>query len=263
MEFAKRSKYNIGDLLNIVGILRSDEGCPWDREQNHKSIRKNFIEETYEVIEAIDLNDTDLLKEELGDVLLQVVFHSQIEKEENHFEFNDVVDGLCKKLIERHPHVFSGQKAKNSEEAFEKWNKAKMQIKGQKSQSEVMESVSKALPALMRSFKIQKKVPKENLNFNDVNKAVENTDKNICNLKKSMKDKLSNTYKEKIGEILFSVVNISRCLEVDPEEALSKYCDSFITMYKNAEALAIDKDLDINSLSDDNFKSLMEKTKNS
>lgn len=263
MEFANKSKYNIGDLLNIVSFLRSDKGCPWDREQDHKTIRKNFIEETYEAVEAIDLEDTNLLKEELGDVLLQVVFHSQIEKEENHFEFDDVVDGLCKKLIERHPHVFSDVIANDSAQALENWNKVKMDLKGQKNKSDAMESVSKALPSLMRSLKVQKKAFNGSPDFNNINEALTNADEEFGKMRKTITDKLDNSYKEKIGEMLFSVVNISRCLNIDPEEALSKYCDKFIDMYKNVEVLANDRGIDMNSLSIDNFKMFLKEVQNS
>ena len=118
MDFEFKEKYEIGDLLEIMKILRSENGCPWDREQDHKSIRKDFIEEVYEAVEAIDSDDAELLKEELGDVLLQVVFHCRIEEEKGSFAFGDAVDGICKKLIVRHPHVFGDVTAETSEQVF-------------------------------------------------------------------------------------------------------------------------------------------------
>ena len=159
MEFKEKQKYNFNDLVEIVKILRSPEGCPWDREQTHKSIRSNFIEETYEAIEAIDTDDTELLKEELGDVLLQVALHSEIESEQNSFTIDDVCDGICKKLIIRHPHVFSNVEADTTEQVLKNWDAIKMQTKSQKSQTQAMLSVSKALPSLMRSAKLQQKKP--------------------------------------------------------------------------------------------------------
>ena len=120
--FQFKEKYTVSDLVDIVEILRSPEGCPWDREQNHKSIRRDFLEETYEVIEAINKEDKDLLLEELGDVLLQVVFHTQIEREKGTFELSDVADGICKKMIERHPHVFGDVNAETSEQVLENWD---------------------------------------------------------------------------------------------------------------------------------------------
>ena len=173
MDFEFKDKYEISDLVKIMDILRSPKGCPWDKEQTHKSIRSNFIEETYEAIEAIDTNNPELLKEELGDVLLQVVFHSKMEEELKNFNFSDVVDGICKKLVIRHPHIFSDLKLSSSEEVLQNWDKIKMKTKSQKNQSEVMNSISKTLPPLIRSKKIQQKASKIGLDFKDVNEAME------------------------------------------------------------------------------------------
>ena len=152
MKFEEKDRYGFEDLVEIMKLLRSPEGCPWDREQDHKSIRKNFIEETYEVVEAIDNNDSELLKEELGDVLLQVVFHAQLESENGGFNIDDVCDGICKKLVVRHPHVFGDKSADSSTSALTNWDNVKMKTKSQKKQSEAMDSVSKALPSLMSSY---------------------------------------------------------------------------------------------------------------
>ena len=154
MDFVEKSEYKFDDLVEIVKILRSPEGCPWDREQTHKSVRADFIEETYEVIEAIDTDDLDLLKEELGDVLLQVALHSEMESEKDTFNINDVCDGICKKLIIRHPHVFGNVNAETTDQVLKNWDAIKMQTKSQQTQTQAMESVSKALPSLMRSSKV-------------------------------------------------------------------------------------------------------------
>ncbi|MEG1874443.1 MAG: MazG family protein, partial [Angelakisella sp.] len=142
------------DLLHIMRILRGEGGCPWDREQNHRSIRNNLIEETYEVVEAIDTDDRTLLREELGDVLLQVVFHSQMEDECNSFNFNDVCDGICKKLIHRHPHIFGNVIANSSEEVLKNWDIIKQKEKNQETTASTLEAVSRALPSLVRSCKV-------------------------------------------------------------------------------------------------------------
>lgn len=154
MDFQFKDKYDVNDLLEIMRILRSENGCPWDREQDHKSIRKDFLEETYEVVEAIDADDKELLLEELGDVLLQVVFHSRIEEEKGGFDFDDVADGICQKLIVRHPHVFGDVNAETSGEVLKNWNNIKQQTKGQETFYETLESVCTTLPALMRAQKI-------------------------------------------------------------------------------------------------------------
>ncbi|MDL2234521.1 MazG family protein, partial [Ruminococcaceae bacterium OttesenSCG-928-L11] len=132
MEFVTKESYGIDDLLAIMAMLRAPDGCPWDRDQTHASIRRNFIEETYEAVEAIDTNDTALLKEELGDVLLQVVFHARMEEENGSFSFYDVCDGVCKKLIHRHPHIFADTVANSSEEVLNNWDAIKKEEKSQK-----------------------------------------------------------------------------------------------------------------------------------
>ena len=154
MDFRVKDRYDINDMLAIMRILRSENGCPWDKEQTHKSIRKDFLEEVYEVVEAIDLEDTALLREELGDVLLQVVFHSRIEEENGSFDFGDVVNEVCQKLVTRHPHVFADVKAETSDEVLKNWNDIKQRTKGQETYYETLESVCTALPALMKAQKI-------------------------------------------------------------------------------------------------------------
>ena len=148
VSYEKKEKYSIDDLLRIMEILRSEEGCPWDREQTHPSMRRDMIEEAYEVCEAIDLNDTDLLKEELGDVLLQVVHHARIEQEQGSFDFQDVCDGICRKLIQRHPHVFADVQVDGTEQVLNNWEQIKQQSKGQTTGAQTLLSVPKTFPAL-------------------------------------------------------------------------------------------------------------------
>lgn len=155
-----KEKYNIDDLLEIMKELRSPNGCPWDREQDHHSIRNDFIEETYEAIDAIDRDDATDMCEELGDVLLQVVFHSQIEAEKKSFDFTDVCDGICKKLIERHPHVFGSVNVNNSDEVLDNWDKIKQKSKNQTTYTDTLKSVPMAFPALLRAEKVQKRAKK-------------------------------------------------------------------------------------------------------
>lgn len=153
MEYPIKDKYSFDDLVEIVKILRAPGGCPWDREQTHRSIRSNFIEETYEAVEAIDNDNKTLLKEELGDVLLQVALHCEMEREEQCFDIGDVCDGICRKLIVRHPHVFGDRSADDAVQALSHWDDIKMKTKSQLTYTESMRSVSRALPALMRSEK--------------------------------------------------------------------------------------------------------------
>lgn len=157
VDFKQKEKYDINDLLEIMRLLRAPGGCPWDAQQTHMSIRKNLIEETYEVIEAIDKDDKELMTEELGDLLMQVVFHAQMEQEAGNFDFGDVTDGVCKKLIERHPHVFGEVEVSGVGDVLNNWDAIKRRSKGQKKGSEPMLSIPRELPALMRATKIQQK----------------------------------------------------------------------------------------------------------
>ena len=151
LDFEIKDKYDIDDLLEVTRILRSENGCPWDREQDHKSVRMNVLEEAYEVMEAIDADDAAMLKEELGDLLFQAVFHCEIEKERGRFEFNDICDDVTKKMIYRHPHVFGDVTVSSTGEVLTTWDAIKMQTNKQKTESESIDSVPRELPALMRA----------------------------------------------------------------------------------------------------------------
>lgn len=155
--YEMKDRYTIADLAEIVALLRSKDGCPWDKVQTHASIRTDLIEETYEVIEAIDQSDPVLLQEELGDLLLQVVFHAQIETEQQHFTLEDVCTDICKKMIIRHPHVFSTVKADTTEEVLKNWDEIKEETKHQTTRTQTLEAVAKTLPALMRAQKVCKR----------------------------------------------------------------------------------------------------------
>jgi tetrapyrrole methylase family protein/MazG family protein len=245
LEFEKKEKYNIEDFLQIVSILRSPNGCPWDKEQTHQSIRNCFIEETYEAVEAIDNGDTELLKEELGDVLLQVLFHSQIEKEKGVFDFSDVVDGIAKKMIVRHPHVFGDTVVKNSDEVLVNWDIIKKKTKSQTTQAEVLQSVSKALPALMRSAKVQHKAAKVGFDWPDVTGALDKVSEETQELKQAVSSGSKEECMDELGDLLFSVVNVSRFLDVEPEQALNQSCDKFISRFQKLEQLAKERGIDI------------------
>lgn len=243
--FQFKSTYDVNDLVAIVEILRSENGCPWDREQDHKSIRRGFIEETYEVVEAINKEDTELLKEELGDVLLQVVFHSQIEKEIGSFNLSDVADGICKKMIERHPHVFGDVSVENTDEVLVNWDAIKQRTKKQKTQTESMLSIPREFPALMRADKVQHKASKVGFDWDDASGAFEKIEEELKELKEAYKSgDRENTFEE-LGDLLFSVVNVSRFLDVDSEEALTKATDKFIDRFTVVEKLAEEKGIDM------------------
>lgn len=245
MDFKEKESYNFDDLVEIVKVLRSPGGCPWDREQTHKSIRSNFIEETYEAIEAIDTDDLNLLKEELGDVLLQVALHSEMESEKGTFNINDVCDGICKKLIIRHPHVFGNVEADNTETVLKNWDAIKMQTKSQKTQTQAIQSVSRALPSLMRSAKIQQKASKVGFDWENVDGALDKLFEECNELRDAIKNNDAENQREELGDVLFSVVNVSRFLGIDSEHALYDACDKFTDRFSSVEKLANERGIDM------------------
>ena len=216
VEFERKEKYDFNDLRKIMRILRSPGGCPWDIEQTHRSIRNDFLEEAYEAIEGIDKNDPVILREELGDVLLQVVFHSDISEADGDFSIDDVITDLCQKLIIRHPHVFSNieeyQNVNSSEQVLNNWNEIKKQTKGQKTEREELEGISRALPSLYRGQKAAKKRRK-------AGHAVECDSDTVCEKLKAFEEK---TDIDTLGELLYTICAAADKAGVDAEEALYK-----------------------------------------
>lgn len=259
--FEFKEKYSIEDLLRIMEILRSPGGCPWDAEQTHESIKKSLIEETYEVIEAINKNDKDLLLEELGDVLLQVVFHSQMEKEAGVFDFSDVADGICKKLIERHPHVFGEVKVSSTDEVLSNWDDIKRKSKGQKTQGSSMLKVPKELPALMRAQKIQSKAKKAGFDWDDVSGAFDALESEIKELKTAVNSENSDAVEDEFGDVLFSCVNIARFIGVDSEQSLSRANDKFMSRFLIVEKLAEERGIDMKNTPIDELDKLWDEAK--
>lgn len=241
----KGEKYGIDDLLAIMERLRQPDGCPWDREQDHHSIRNDFIEETYEAAEAIDRENREELCEELGDVLLQIVFHCQIEREQQGFDFTDVCDGICKKLIERHPHVFGSISVENSDEVLENWDMIKQKSKHQNTFTDTLKSVPAAYPALMRAQKIQKRAKKAGFDWDDVDGAFKKLDEEMNELKVAVAEGNDSHIFEEYGDLLFSAVNVSRFLKIDSEQALNGATNKFVSRFEKVENLANQKGIDM------------------
>jgi tetrapyrrole methylase family protein/MazG family protein len=233
MWFERGRSYSFADLIEIMKVLRSE--CHWDKSQTHKSIRKNVIEEAYEVADAIDRCDNADLCEELGDLLLQVVFHSQIASEDGSFSFDEVADGICKKLILRHPHIFSDTTAKDAEEVLDNWDSIKRQEKGFTNISQTLESVPKNLPALMRSQKVQKRASKAGFDFESLSDVICSLEKEISELKEAISSKDDRASISEMGDVLFSCVNLARHLKIDAEECLTFSCEKFISRFNSLE----------------------------
>ena len=215
--YPEKQQYTADDLAAIIAILRDPEnGCPWDKVQNHTSIRMNFLEEAYEAVDAIDLDDPELMCEELGDVLMQVVFHAQIEREAGHFTFAEVCDGVCRKLIERHPHIFGG------DESIKDWDSLKNKEKGRLTLTDELESVPKVLPALMRAAKLQKRAARYGVETPADAAAIAK----VAGTVETARDKAA--AEQAMGELLFAAAALARKAGLEPEQALQK-CNAAFT----------------------------------
>ena len=231
----EKKKSSFEDLVEILYVLRSPNGCPWDREQTHDSLKRYMLEECYEIIEAIENKDYDALCEELGDLLLQIVFHSQIAKENEYFDISDVVDGIVKKMIRRHPHVFEDKKAETADEVLDIWEKNKMKEKNVESYTENLKNVPMAMPALLRSLKVQEKAAEVGFDWDDVEGAIAKVKEELDEVLDAYKTQKNGKILEEIGDLLFAVVNVARFLKVEPELALTKTTNKFITRFEYIE----------------------------
>lgn len=260
-EFEFKNSYDVQDLLEIMKILRSPGGCPWDAQQTHKSIKKDLIEETYEVIEAINKDDKVLLCEELGDLLMQVVFHAQMEQEAGVFDFGAVADGICKKLIERHPHVFGQVEVSGVEDVLTNWDAIKKKTKKQKTTTDSMLSVPRELPALMRATKLQKKAANVGFDWSDVSGALDKLEEEIAELRQAIANSDGENMTEELGDVLFSAVNVSRFIKTDAEEALTAASDKFLSRFTVVERLAGERGIDMSSVGLDVLDALWDEAK--
>lgn len=259
VSFTQKDRYNAADLLQIVALLRAPGGCPWDREQTHQSIRMNFIEETYEAVEAIDLADPHLLCEELGDVLLQVALHCQIEAEQGVFSFEDVCDGICKKLIYRHPHVFGDTVAQSTGEVLRNWNALKNKEKGRDTAKAELESVPACLPALMRAAKVQKRAAGYGFAYKTIDAALADLESELAELREALRT--GQNLPGEAGDVLFSAVNVARMAKVDAEQALGAATGRFTARVAACEDLAAGQGKALKDLSADELDELWRKAK--
>ncbi|MCI5705004.1 nucleoside triphosphate pyrophosphohydrolase [Candidatus Pseudoscillospira sp. SGI.172] len=259
IDFVKKDSYSLNDLEHIVSILRAPGGCPWDGEQTHESLRRGMLEESYEVVEAIDEGSASHLKEELGDVLLQVVFHADIEKDAGRFTLDDVADGICKKLIFRHPHVFGDVSVSGSDEVLVNWEVLKREEKGQETYSDTLRSVARSLPALWRAEKVQKKAKKAGFDWPDASGAMDKLSEELEELKQAVTE--NSNVAEELGDLLFAAVNVSRFIKADPEETLTAATDKFISRFEKVERLAAQTGQDMAELPLEELDKLWEEAK--
>ena len=242
VNFQRKDRYTWSDLLTIMRLLRAPGGCPWDREQTHQSIRRNFLEETYEALDAIDRGDVPGMQEELGDVLLQVLFHALMEEEQKHFNADDVVNGIAQKLVFRHPHIFGSAQAETSDQALSGWEAQKKLEKGYRSPADAVEAVPHTLPALWRAEKIVSRSSKAGFNWDALDGALAKLEEETAELREAVESSLPpdapHGLREEIGDTLFILSKIAQMSGIDPEDALHRACDKFEGRFRTVTELA-------------------------
>lgn len=247
-DFIIKENYSLTELRNLMSFLRSEKGCPWDRAQTHDSIKKNLLEEAYEAIDAIDSENPEKICDELGDVLMQVVFHAQMASEKNHFTFDDVVSGICRKLISRHTHLFGDDTGGTPDEVLDLWEQNKKKEKGLKSHSQVLLDVPKTLPALQRSYKVQQKAAQSGFDWEDRSGPLDKIHEELEEIEAAVNatrqavmqnamspEQAGRIISGEVGDLLFSAVNYARHLKVQPEIALNGSVEKFISRFSLVE----------------------------
>ena len=224
------------ELIDIIAKLRSEDGCPWDREQTHETLKIGIIEEAYEVIETIDQKDDEKLEEELGDLLMQVLLNAQIAKDDGKFGIAGVIQKINEKLIRRHPHVFGDLDVKDSDEIMKNWDRIKSEERANKDESSLFDSIPTSLPALIQARKVQSRASRVGFDWNKADDVLKKVEEEIEELKEGIDKADQPNIEEEMGDILFSIVNLSRFLNVEPEDALRKTTAKFIRRFKQMEA---------------------------
>ena len=246
-------------LLNIMEKLRGDGGCPWDKEQTRESLKPFILEEAYELIEAIESGDPEKMKEELGDLLFQIVFQCQVAKERKEFEISDVIEKITKKMITRHPHVFGEAEYRSSAEVIVQWEEQK-KLEGKRRES-ILEGVPEALPSLLRAHRLQNRAASVGFDWDKVDDALKKLDEELKEFKKALETKEKNEIGEELGDILFMLVNVSRFIGVNPEDALRKTIAKFISRFRYIEMKAADNGRKLSDMTLSEMDKLWEEAK--
>lgn len=249
------------DMVELMEKLRGKDGCPWDKEQNHVTLKPYLVEETYEVIDAIDSGIPDKLKEELADLFLQIIFHCQIAREKKEFDINDVMKLCLDKMMRRHPHVFGDSTASTSEEVVQQWEAIKKQEKGYEERKSAVDGLPKHLPALQKAQKVQKKAAKVGFDWKDINDVIAKVEEEMEEVKEAIAKKETKDMEEEIGDLLFSVVNLSRFLQFDTENILHKTIYKFVDRFKKIEKELASCGKDVEQCSIEELDALWNKVK--
>jgi len=245
--------------VEIMRKLRSEHGCPWDRKQTHQTLKSYLIEEVYELMEAIDEGDPEKMKEELGDLLFQIVFHAQLASERGEFNIRDVLEGINQKMLSRHPHVFGTEQLDTAEQVLKRWDEFKK--KEGKLQESLLEGVPKAMPSLLRAKKVQERASKVGFDWSELNEVLEKVKEEFSEFVESLRHDKKEEIEEELGDLFFSLVNLSRFVKVNPEDALQKTTSKFIKRFKYIENKARQLGKSLQDMSLEEMDALWEEAK--
>ena len=226
---------SLSKLIKITDTLMGEDGCPWDKVQTRESLKPYLVEETYEVLDALDANDPEKIKDELGDLLYQILFHSKISSLKGEFDFRDVIDNLSEKMVRRHPHVFKEGELNTPDQVVKQWEEIKRNEKNQANQKSILDNIPKNLPSLFRAQKLQKKAAKEGFDWDQINDVFDKLDEEIAEFKEAVLKKKSADIQNEIGDIIFVITNIAKCYKIDAEEALRSTNNKFIKRFQYIE----------------------------
>lgn len=246
-------------LTEIMITLRGERGCPWDREQTRDSLKPFLIEETYEVLEAIDEGNPETIREELGDLLFQIIFHAEIGRENGEFDISDVINGIINKMLARHPHVFADKHYSSSQEVLEKWEEHKR--KEGKLRESILDGIPESMPALLRAHRLQDRASRVGFDWDRVDDVLEKLDEEIGEFKKALKEKKEEEIEDELGDIFFALVNISRFIGINPENALRKTISKFIKRFRHIEITAAEERRSLSDMSLEEMDALWESAK--
>ncbi len=252
---------NLSELTALMARLRGPDGCPWDRKQTTSSLKPFLIEECYEVVDALDENDPEKVKEELGDLLFQIIFHARIAEENAQFTIHDVIAGSVEKMTRRHPHVFGDARLTTDKEVLSNWEEIKKKEKGYEERTSILEGVPRHLPSLLRAHSLQERAARVGFDWSKIDEALPKLDEEISEFKESLKSKDAAGIEEELGDIFFMLVNISRFLGVNPEEALRKTISKFIHRFRYIEEHAANEGKSLNDMTLDEMEMLWQESK--
>jgi tetrapyrrole methylase family protein / MazG family protein len=248
-------------LVELMATLRGPQGCPWDRKQTPESLKPFLVEECYEVIDALEDGAPDKIRDELGDLLFQIVFHARIAEESGQFTINDVITAIHEKMVRRHPHVFGDGTASTADEVVSNWEEIKRKEKGHKDRTSILEGVPRELPSLLRAHRLQERAARVGFDWAHLNEAMPKLDEEIAEFKESLKAGDAGKIEEELGDVFFMLVNLSRFLGVNPDEALRKTISKFIHRFRHIEEHAANAGRTLNDMTLDEMEALWQESK--